>query len=510
MVLALQHMLSFVFTLSNMVFKKETSQSADRPFSHTSRPATKVQDDPTERQYDRLFPIAVWIMGIVSCYTTAVGLQPMLNSLVLSYAMAVALSLFLISIALQFPKAYRLGIQTRYILGYSFVAIFSVLLNFNAIYGVFTAEKLLYQELKENKSRLTALQAEAKNALDNHFSTTDLEENLFTARARLEEEKTNPRDFGYGKKARKINTEEVIPLSAQLETLKKLHAPLIHRIDSIVSNAQIAIDEALTSKDLLQYREAVDKSVDAYTFVGELTQNTVSDSAFQYQPIQFNHRDVGNLNHSLWTLGSLPNMEGRQASAVFVSLLLAFLIDFIVLFVLTILHHQVDPKEYSKPSDNIMSEENNSAPSTFSPFESRPEPGTSSIYASRRSNDPPKAGTKQKPVEQEHRRTSIYAQRLAEKEDAEAHAEQTPYTSESSRMDVNGAENNTKTSSQSFEQGLKNDSSTDPDRGEAEFADDFSLRNAPRQAKRKNVESFVRERKLLLPPNKKKQPSITD
>ena len=137
--------------------------------------------EPIETKNIDLFPIAVFIMGIVSCYTTATGLMPMLDNWILSYATAIALSVFMVAIALRIPKAYKEGNQTKLILGYIFVASFSVLLNFNAIYGVFTSEKLLYEELKENKSQLTAVTVSAKSALDTYFDTREINTYILTA-----------------------------------------------------------------------------------------------------------------------------------------------------------------------------------------------------------------------------------------------------------------------------------------------------------------------------------------
>ncbi|MCB0836925.1 MAG: hypothetical protein KDD99_09715 [Bacteroidetes bacterium] len=285
-----------------------------------------------------LFPIAVFIMGIVSCYTTALGLEPMLDNLVLSYAMAIALSIFMVAIALQFPKSYQNKTQGRLIVGYSMVAIFSVLLNFNAIYGIFSSEKLLYEELKENKSRLTALAVKSKEALDQHFQAQKVKEELDQAMGLLEEERTNPYDTGYGQKARRINQEAVIPLKAKWANIQSKFNPSIRKIDSLTTHAHTVIDEALASQNFKEYKNAVDVSIDAYTQVGDLTSSMIDDGSFSYEPITFQHRDVGNLNHSLWTLGHLGEMEGRQVSAVLVSLLLAVLIDFIVLFVLILLH----------------------------------------------------------------------------------------------------------------------------------------------------------------------------
>lgn len=321
-----------------MLFKKEPENRSPIP-SLLAREHQDTRNQPEEGNSQHpLFPVAVFIMGIVSCYTTAVGLQPMLDNLMLSYAMAIALSIFMVAIALQMPRAYQEGIHMRFILGYSLVAIFSVLLNFNAIYGVFSAEKLLYEELKDNKNQLTSIRVEARESLDFYFDANETRQKLAEAKALLEEEKTNPRDFGYGTKARKINTEAVIPLQAKLAAIESRYDPAVKQIDSLHTHASLIIDSALAAKSIPAYREAVDVSIDAYAQIGQMTSSLVGKEAFEFEPLEFQHRDVGQLNHSLWTIGHLDEMSGKEVSAVLVSLLLAILIDFIVLFVLVLLH----------------------------------------------------------------------------------------------------------------------------------------------------------------------------
>lgn len=322
------------------MFQRNKPQTPQTRFNSRNNPRSHANANELEAEgaTHPLFPLAVFIMGIVSCYTTALGLEPMLDNLILSYAMAFALSIFMVAIALQFPKSYQNGTQNRLILGYSMVAIFSVLLNFNAIYGIFTAEKLLYDELKANRQKLTALQVSAEEALDEHFDAQETRQQLQEAMALLEEEKTNPNDYGYGTKARTINKESVIPLQAKMDIIQTKYEPLVTEIDTTVSNALSTIDEALASENVGLYRKAVDASIDAYTTVGTKTANLIGDSTFAYEPLEFQHRDVGHLNHSLWSLAHLGKMEGKEVSALLVSLLLAILIDFIVLFVLVLLH----------------------------------------------------------------------------------------------------------------------------------------------------------------------------
>ena len=156
------------------------------------------------------------------------------------------------------------------------------------------------------------------------------------------------------------------------------------RIDSVSTQAQAEIDAALASADFKEYKNAVDVSIDAYTEIGDLTSSMIDDGSFTYEPLAFQHRDVGNLNHSLWTLGHLGEMEGRQVSAVLVSLLLAILIDFIVLFVLILLN-----KPAVKTKEETKDEKEGSKRIKFNSKEGKIQTspaGNESIYAYRGSS----------------------------------------------------------------------------------------------------------------------------
>ncbi|MEO0896618.1 MAG: hypothetical protein AAFY71_09485 [Bacteroidota bacterium] len=367
------------------MLNKQNSQPPKHANRFNSRGPNTNYQAPEESKGIDLFPIAVFIMGIVSCYTTATGLYPMLDNWILSYATAIALSVFMVAIALRIPKAYEEGNQGKLIMGYIFVASFSVLLNFNAIYGVFTAEKLLYEELKENKTSLSAMQVSSRGALDKYFDTREIEEKLSAAQALLKEETSNRVDPGYGKKARQLNQEVVIPLQAKMEAMKARYDPAVALVDSLVLNAQADIDEALNSGKIKEYRLAVDRSIDAYSQIGEKTTNLVGDENFSYEPLVFQHRDVGNLNHSLWTLTNVSQLNGKQASAVIVSMLLALLIDFIVLFVIVMINRPATKKTENKE------DEEKATVATRSSFKggnnTTPSHENNSIYAVRRSRN---------------------------------------------------------------------------------------------------------------------------
>ncbi|MCI4666529.1 MAG: hypothetical protein MRZ79_00105 [Bacteroidia bacterium] len=382
------------------MFNKQNTQNGNASNRFNGNRPNRRPLEPQPSQGIDLFPIAVFIMGIVSCYTTATGLYPMLDNWILSYATAIALSVFMVAIALRIPKAYKEGNQTKLILGYIFVASFSVLLNFNAIYGVFTSEKLLYEELKENKSQLTAVRVSAKGALDKYFDTRDIEQKLTEAKALLKEETTNRVEPGYGKKARKLNKEVVIPLEAQMETIRSRYNPAVKTIDSLSADAQKDIDAALTSGKIKEYRKAVDKSIDVHSQIGEMTTNLVGEENFAFEPIIFQHRDVGNLNHSLWTLTNIGKLDAKQASSVIVSLLLSLLIDFIVLFVIVMINR---PGKDEKEEEEEL--ESSNGRNTFQAKQGKVQAqnSNSGIYAYRKPRTANKADAR--PYREELRKT---------------------------------------------------------------------------------------------------------
>lgn len=285
----------------------------------------------------KLLSIAVVIMGGVSSYTTAVGLLPMVENIYISWAIAIALSIFMIAIALFLPQAYQDGNHRQLIFGYSIVAIFSVILNFNAIYGLFTAENLLYNELTRNRSELAAIRTSADEALKNHYGVTKVQKSLDSLRRELKYEIEDPRNQGFGDKASAIY-RQLPRLEADSIIVYQNFNPISGEIEQKVDSSLSVIDQAIRSTDKKSYRNAIEYSLQTYGEIGESVSSIVGRSAFNYHPLVFENRDVGNLNHSIWTLMNFYKLTGMQIAALMGSLFLSFLIDFIVLFVILLVN----------------------------------------------------------------------------------------------------------------------------------------------------------------------------
>jgi len=295
----------------------------------------KEQKDPNSY----LFNAAVLLMAAVSCFTTAKGIEPMLGNMILSWAVALALSIFMVAIALQFPQAYKEGRHRQLIWGYSAVAIFSVLLNFNAIYGSFTEEKLLYEELNVKRNQVEQIATRAENQINEEYGLVEARRAYEEAKVAYDNEVSNPGRSGHGEIAQKLY-EEMTSTEGKVQATEKELGNILEVIETERSRSFQAIDSALESESAEQYRYAIDVAIKGYNEIGNVASTKLGEEAFEYEKVDFIHRDSGNLNHSLWTITQIFNMGGRQATAVIVSLLLSFLIDFIVLFVLILTHAQ--------------------------------------------------------------------------------------------------------------------------------------------------------------------------
>ncbi len=292
-----------------------------------------------KRSNNLLFNTAVVLMATVSCFTTAKGIEPMLNNMVLSWAIAIALSIFMTAIALQFPQAYREGRQRQMIMGYSAVAIFSVLLNFNAIYGSFTEEKLLYEEVNHKRNLVEEIATRAEDKINEKYGLVEARRAYEEAKVAYDNEVSNPGRSGHGKIAQGLY-EDMTAAEGKLHAVEEELDATLSIIETEKTHSFQAIDSALATEQAKSYRYAIDVAVKGHNEIGSVVSSKLGEDEFTYDKIEFIHRDSGNLNHSLWTISQIFNMSGRQATAVWVSLLLSFLIDFIVLFVLVLTHSE--------------------------------------------------------------------------------------------------------------------------------------------------------------------------
>jgi len=307
----------------------------------------KMPEGAPETKQSALFNLAIIIMGTVSCYTTAMGLTPMLGNQLFSIAVAAALSLIMVAIALQLPKAYQENRQAGMILSYVFVAAFSVLLNYNFIFGKFSAEKILYKELEAHKDALSDLIEKGEAMAKSKYSLEALAIAAKEKRTIANEEFQNNVHPGKGKIHREKDQVARIAenkLKANQENYQGLIGPINADIDSVLMTTSAAMAQG----DWETYRQTIPLLTSAYNKFGSKLKSQLPE--FTYEARRFENRDIGQLSHSLGSMFSAKK-NGGDPFAVAVALVLAILIDFIILFAIIVLNRPATAQQKNSKKD---------------------------------------------------------------------------------------------------------------------------------------------------------------
>lgn len=322
-----------------------------------------AEEKKKKEQYDGLFRIAVIGMSIISGYTTAMGAIPLFG-VPLSIALAIVLSILLVALALRLPSAYETGQHRSLIIGYICVAMVSIIFNFNFLYGKFAAEDLLYSELNEKKENLSALKIKAKRAMDEELGVIELGRKIEELDEKIEYEKNHPvaGEEGCGPRC-KAAIKEREPLFLQYQAKIKTSQSFYDKIKGS-EQAIDQINKALGTQDLDIYRSAIESATDSYNEIAAYAMENSSSFTASPEQVKFVHKDIGKLDHSIWTLFNFFKFTGRQIASIFVALIISMLIDLVVLFVIVLVSQPEKakahrgrrrPQKVFEPSNNSVS-----------------------------------------------------------------------------------------------------------------------------------------------------------
>jgi len=242
----------------------------------------KIPEGGPETKQSALFNLAIIIMGTVSCYTTAMGLTPMLGNQLFSIAVAAALSLIMVAIALQLPKAYQENRQAGMILSYVFVAAFSVLLNYNFIFGKLAISKYDLEAL--------AIVAKEKRSIANE----EFQNNIHPGKGKIHRQKDQ---------IARIAEQQ---LTANQENYDALINPIKADMDTILMTTNAALAQA----DWEIYGQTIPLLTTAHNKLGSKLKSQLPTFAFETR--RFENRDIGQLSHSLGSMFSAKKNGGSR------------------------------------------------------------------------------------------------------------------------------------------------------------------------------------------------------
>ena len=281
------------------------------------------------------YRLAVLIMSAISAFTTALGAEDLFG-LPMAIALAIGLSVLLVAVAFNLPQAYEQGTQWRLIAGYSFIALISVLFNFNYIYGKFAAEDLLYGELTDKREEVNQLEVQAVNTMNKKLSIEDLRIEIKRLDEVMERELKHPLpgESGKGHRYKKAAMQKKLK-EEELSVAQHSKKAFYEKMQQTPFKIKTEIDKALNSeRDLNLYRTTVESVVTEYNELRNFVQKELPD--FSLIPMRFINKDIGKLNHSLWSFTQLSKLSGKQTASLLLAFVIAVAIDFVVLFVLAI------------------------------------------------------------------------------------------------------------------------------------------------------------------------------
>ncbi|WP_367391325.1 hypothetical protein [Lewinella sp. LCG006] len=292
-----------------------------------------------------LLSLAVVIMGTISCYTTAVGVAPMLGNKFFAYFIAVALSLFMIVIALNLPAAETKSRKRGIIAAYAVVALFSILLNFNAIYGISNADTLLYDEINEKRDALVTLSSTAIKDINDKYQVDEWQRQVDDATEQMELEKLTPGEEGCGPKCRAIYRNKLLPAEGKLTAAKREAARHIPKVQNLLSSIYPdQINAIIESDNPRKIDGGIETIIQVYQNIAREIEPITGKT---YPTLVYKDRGIGNLSHTVSTIFSFSERNAQGKAAIFISLLISFIIDFLILFVILFLSPKVEiaPKE---------------------------------------------------------------------------------------------------------------------------------------------------------------------
>lgn len=306
---------------------------------------------PSPHKLSGSFRLAVLIMSAISAVTTALGAIDLFGD-IMAWALAIGISVLLVALAFAMPEAYQNGRHVRLILGYTFIALISVLFNFNYIYGKFASEDLLYAELQDKRELVDVLEIKALSSMDKKLGVEELRNDIKRYDEVMKREEVHPVPGESGKGPRYADAA----MKKQL-ALEKLNVGLTtkgeyyQKIESASMAIKQVIDSVLESGGNIQeYKTGIETSVTGYNELRNYVQREFPELVIE--PFKFINKDIGKLNHTLWSFTQMGNLSGKQVASLLLAMVIAIAIDFVVLFVLAVVNsaHKQDYKDpYSRP-----------------------------------------------------------------------------------------------------------------------------------------------------------------
>jgi len=312
------------------------------------------------KRTDNLLYFSVFVLAIISAYTTAEGFMLVWNTTgfigtIIAWAFAIAVSSFLVYASLKVSEYLRQGKAAALIVTFFLFAMISMFFNFNSIYGKFITKDIYIDELKQIKVKLSGLEVNGLNAVDEFYGFSKFERKVDSLSKKAEAEDKNVLRPGKWVRYQGF-VDQKTDASAQYAQAKEKYETVKTRFTNDLTKLYAKIDSTLLLAKEKDYSKVLDESFEKYNELGMVVKNI--NPKYQFVPAS-RTSNAGKPDFALQSLVKFLSADETLSSKERVSIVLAALLSFLLdfpLFIALILLHMPRKK---KKTDDIFGDSGN-------------------------------------------------------------------------------------------------------------------------------------------------------
>lgn len=305
------------------------------------------------KRTDNLLYFSVFVLAIISAYTTAEGFMLVWNTggffgLVIAWAFAIAVSAFLVYASLKVSDYLKQGKAAALIITFFLFAMISMFFNFNSIYGKFTTKDIYIDELKQIKTKLSGLEVNGLNAVDEFYGYSKYERKVDSLGKKAEAEDKNV--LRPGKWVRyQSYVDQKTDASSQFAQAKEKFDAVKTRFSNDLTKLYAKIDTTILMAKEKDYAKVLDEAFGKYNELGMVVKNI--NPKWEFVPAA-RTSNAGKPDFALQSLVKFfsgdETLTSKEKVSIVLASLLSFLLDFPLFIALVLLHM---PRRKKKTDD---------------------------------------------------------------------------------------------------------------------------------------------------------------
>jgi hypothetical protein len=313
------------------------------------------------KKTDNLLYFSVFILAIISAYTTAEGFMLVWNTtnfigMIIAWAFAIAVSSFLVFASLKVSEYLRQGKAAALIFTFFLFAMISMFFNFNSIYGKFVTKDIYIDELKQIKVKLAGLEVNGLNAVDEFYGFSKYEKKVDSLGKKADAENTNVLRPGKWVRYQGF-VDQKTDASAQFAQAKEKYTEVKNKFSSELTKLNAKIDSTILLVKEKDYAIVLDESFGKYNELGMIVKNI--NPKYDFKPAT-RTSNAGKPDFALQSLVKFfsgdETLTSKERVSIVLASLLSFLLDFPLFIALVILHM---PRKRKNTNDIFGDSENN-------------------------------------------------------------------------------------------------------------------------------------------------------